>query len=142
MGPYGVGAFLLATNALVFEAWRFRGRPAGRRALVALTSLIVAVLAYDGWAWTRPESESRTLRVALIQPNVPLSIKHDRQTFSEQWAKLQTLTTEAAEDGADLIIWPETARPLTLFHDLSRPERTYWSRLSTLTRAQGLCNSC
>ena len=137
VGPYGVSAFLLVTNGLVFEAWRFRGRPAGRRALVALTSLIVAVLAYDGWAWTRPESESRTLRVALVQPDVPLSVKHDRHSVAEQWAKLETMTTEAAEGGADLIIWPETARPLPLLHHLSRPETYRMPEVQALARQVG-----
>ncbi len=137
VGPYGVGAFLLVTNGLIFELWRHRGRPAGRRALVALTVLFVAVLAYDGWAWTRPEPESRTLRVGLVQPDIRLSAKHDRRTFVEQWARLKAMTIEAVEDGAELVIWPETARPLPLLHDLSRPESYSMPEVQALARSVG-----
>ena len=137
VGPYGVGAFLLATNALVFEVWRHRGRPPGRRALIALASLMVAVLAYDGWAWTRPESGSRTLRVGLVQPDVPLSVKQDRETDAEQWAKLESMTIEAAAAGAELIVWPETARPRPLIHHLSLPATYRMPEVQALARRVG-----
>jgi len=121
-GPYGVGAFLLVTNGLVFEITRFRGQAAGRRAAVALASLVVAVVAYDAWAWTRPEPSERTLRVALIQPNVPLAVKRGANTESAQWATLVKLSREAAALGAALIVWPESSRPTPLIHDLDRPQ--------------------
>lgn len=137
VGPYGVAAFLLATNGLAFEVWHFHGRPAGRRAAIALGCLILAVLAYDGWAWTRPETGGRVLRVALIQPNIPLSTKHDRESYAEQSTKLRNMTLEAVAQGAELVIWPETARPYPLLHDLDRPETHRMPEVQSLARQTG-----
>jgi apolipoprotein N-acyltransferase len=117
-----VGAFLLVVNGLAFETARFWGRPAGRRAAVAVALVLVTVLVYDGWAWTRPVGEGRTLRVALVQPNIPLAVKHDPGTAGEQWRTLVDLTRRAAESDPDLIVWPESARPIPLIHELDRPE--------------------
>jgi apolipoprotein N-acyltransferase len=121
VGPYGVCAFLLATNGLVFEVVRFRGHSTGRRSAIALAALLAGVLAYDGWAWTRPAPEGETLRVALIQPNVPLTVKRAQNTYADQWSTLMEMTLQAAESDPDLIVWPESARPIPLIHDLDQP---------------------
>jgi len=134
VGPYGVGAFLLVTNGLVYEAFASRGKLAGRRALIALAGLFLVVLAYDGWAWTRPEPANGTLRVALIQPNIPLDVKHDKATASAQWMRLASLSREAAEQGADLIVWPESARPKPLYHWLEVPDTYRMSDVQGLAK--------
>jgi apolipoprotein N-acyltransferase len=138
LGPYGVGAFLLVVNGLVFEAVRFLGRPAGRRAAVAVTLVVVAVLAYDGWAWTRPATDARTLRVALVQPDVPLAVKHDPGSAGRQWRTLVDLTRRAAERDPDLIVWPESARPHPLIHELDRPESLRMVEVQALARQVGV----
>jgi len=138
VGPYGVGAFLLAVNGLLFEAVRFRGEVRGRRAAIALAVLLVTVLAYDGWAWTRPEPARGTLRVALIQPNIPLSVKRASHTAGEQWETLMELTLEAAELDPDLIVWPESARPFALVHDLDQPESWRMTEVQSLARHVGV----
>jgi apolipoprotein N-acyltransferase len=134
VGPYGVGAFLLVTNGLLFEAIRFRGERGGRRAAIALGLLFAAVLAYDGWAWTRPEPDGNTVRVALIQPDIPLAVKHDQNTIAEQWSTLMEQTLQAAESDPDLIVWPESARPIPVVHDLDRPES--WRMVEVQALAQ------
>jgi apolipoprotein N-acyltransferase len=134
VGPYGVGAFVLVTNGLLFEAIRLRGRREGRRSMIALAVLFVAILAYDSWAWTRPEPNERTLRVALIQPDISLAVKHDRSTVDRQSTTLFELTLEAAEHDPDLIVWPESARPMPLIHSLDRPES--WSMVEVQALAK------
>jgi apolipoprotein N-acyltransferase len=138
IGPYGVGAFLLATNGLVFEVARFRGGATGRRAAVALAALLAAVLAYDGWAWTRPAPEGETLRVALIQPDIPLDVKHARNTYADQWSTLMDLTLRAAERDPDLIVWPESARPIPLIHDLDEPRSWQMPEVQALAAQIGV----
>ncbi len=138
VGPYGVTAVLLATNGLLFEAIAGRGRPTARRALAALALLLGAVLAYDAWAWNRPEPEGRTLRVGMVQPNIPLSVKHDSTAGAEQLEKLRELSHRAAQMGAELIIWPESARPGALKHWLDRPETYALPDVSALARSIGV----
>jgi apolipoprotein N-acyltransferase len=124
IGPYGVGAFVLAVNGLLFEALLHRGRPAGKRAAIALAVLLALTLGYDAWAWTRPAPRGETLRVALVQPDIPLLVKRGEDTDAEQWAKLADLTKQAARavERPDLIVWPESARPRPLYHWLNVPE--------------------
>jgi apolipoprotein N-acyltransferase len=138
VGPYGVGAALLAANGLLYESTgRTRSR-ARWQARLALAGLAAAVLGYDLFAWTRPAPPGPTLRVALVQPNVPLAVKHAPDTVHEQWTQLVELTREAARDAPDLIVWPESARPLPLVHDLARPETWSMMEVQGLARQVGV----
>lgn len=133
-GPYGIGAVMLLFNAWIYAAIVHRGNPRGRRAAVGLASLTVVVLLYDTWAWTRPEPEEPSVRVALLQPNIPLEVKRGGEHVSEQWSTLVEQTVIAAENGAELVIWPETARPLPMHHWLERPETRSMLEVENLAR--------
>jgi len=122
VGPYGVGLFILAANGLLFEALVLRARPAGRRAAVALALLLALVLGYDGWAWTRATRSSGSVRIALVQPDIPLLVKRSAGTEAEQWAKMEQLTRQAAQLEPELIVWPESSYPVPLYHWQDRPE--------------------
>jgi apolipoprotein N-acyltransferase len=138
VGPYGVTAVLLALNGLVFQVLGGWGTRGARRALGAIGIVVAAVLAYDAWAWYRPEPAARTLRVGLIQPNVPLSVKHDPATHEAQWQTLVALSRRAAASGAELIVWPESARPDTLYHREDHPETYRMADVSALARELGV----
>jgi apolipoprotein N-acyltransferase len=122
VGPYGVALLMLLVNGLLYESLLRRGEPVARRAAVTLAVLLALVLGYDLWAWQRPLPPGDSVRVAVIQPNIPLVIKMDDQTAQEQWDKLSRLSRKVAEEQPDFIVWPETARPRPLFHWLDRPE--------------------
>lgn len=136
-GPYGVGAFMLAVNGLAYDiisGWR---TARGRRAAAVFITLFGTVLAYDSWAWVRPIGERRLLRVAYVQPNIQLVIKWDSATDAEQWRILERMTREAAEAGAELVFWPETARPNVLVHAPDRPETYAMPDVQQLARDTG-----
>jgi apolipoprotein N-acyltransferase len=118
-GPYGVGLALLLSNALVYESWRARVPSRRVRALAALAVLATSILVYDGWKWTHPPEATGRLRIAFLQPNIPLSMKWDAAEDSRQDQLLADLTRKAASLGAEVVIWPETARPRPLYF---RPE--------------------
>lgn len=139
VGPYGVGAFLLAVNGLLYEAVR-RGERARRvRSGLALAGLLAVVVGYDAWAWTHPPSSEAALRVALIQPNIPLFVKMDPDTDAAQWEVLRRATVEAARSGRpDLIVWPETARPAALVHRVDQPATYAMPEVQALAREIGV----
>jgi apolipoprotein N-acyltransferase len=134
VGHYGVGAVLLALNGLVFETIEGWGRPAGRRAGAVLALLVVAILGYDAWAWNRSLDVEGSVRVGLVQPNVPIEVKHDPAADDEQARTLSELSRRAAEHGAELIVWPESARPRALYHWLDRPETFAMADVQALAR--------
>jgi apolipoprotein N-acyltransferase len=133
-GPYGVGGVLLVSSALLYEAWQ--ARSAGRRArsLGAWALMIAAVLAYDGVAWTHPPAASGTLRVSFVQPNIPLEEKRGESTDAEQTATLESLTIKAAQAKPDVVVWPETARPIPIFHVPGRPATYAMPEVQSLAR--------
>jgi len=139
VGPFGVSAFLLAVNGLLYEIWvRPAGRPR-RSALIAVVLLIGSVLLYDGWSWSRPDPPAETIRVGLVQPDISLEAKFDTQnTASEQWQVLQALTRDAAARQAELIIWPESAVPLPLYHMEGNDESYKLSNVGWLARELGV----
>lgn len=122
-GPLLVTLVLLAAGALLARAWARRAAPV--RALVPAACaaalwigppLLVPPLPPD------PVAAPATLRVGLVQPAVPLAEKLDRTRWPATWEKLRTLSAQAARD-ADLVVWPETARPGPLFWDEREPFR-------------------
>lgn len=134
VGPYGVGAAILAVNGLVYGLCR-----SGRRTRVlhgvGLVVLGGAILAYDTAAWMGEDApQDGTLRVALVQPNVALVDKMDATTDARQIGTLARLTREAAASDPGVIVWPETARPLAVYHDRGRPETYAMPEVSALAR--------
>jgi apolipoprotein N-acyltransferase len=121
VGPYGVGAFMLAANGLAYETWRGWAAARWRRPLAGLVTMLAVVLCYDAWAWTHAPEPDAVLRVAYVQPNIPLTVKDDLKTADAQWEVLARLTREAAARDPDLIVWPESAYPRPLYHWLERP---------------------
>jgi apolipoprotein N-acyltransferase len=121
VGPYGVGAVVLVVNALAYEVVR---GPRRRRigSAIGLAALVAFVLAYDAWSWTRHETGDATIRVAVIQPNVPLDVKREEGNEETQYDVLTRLTHQAGHDEPDLIVWPESAHPDPIYHWTEVPE--------------------
>jgi len=134
VGPYGLGAAVLALNGWAYEIVFRRGAERRRAALGAL-ALALAVLGYDAWAWNHWSAPSAdSVRVGIVQPNVSIDDKSGFGSEHEQSKTLKRLTRRAAADGATLVVWPETARPYGLYHDLGRPETLTMPELEVLAR--------
>ena len=138
VGPYGVGAILLILNGLLYAAWVGRKEAGGRRAAYAVVAIVAIVLAYDGWSWFRPLPAGREVRVALVQPDIPLLVKWDEQSEAEQLRTLGELTRQVAQQQPDLIVWPESARPAPLYHWLDRPETRRMAEVQWLAKEIGI----
>ena len=124
VGPYGVGAFALAVNGLIYDGFLAARDGDFRRPRMALGLLLVVVLSYDAWCWVRPLPEGESLRVAIVQPNIPIDEKHDEATSTRQFETLARLSRQARQDGASWIVWPESARPGPVYHWLQH-DSTY-----------------
>lgn len=112
-GVFGL-SFVVALGGAALAALvaaRYRGAPLPRSALAALA--VVAALHVAGAidrARDDPPAGPR-LRVAVAQGNIDQGVK-----WSPEWAErtleiYEALTRRAAADGAQLVLWPETAVP-------------------------------
>lgn len=106
VGVYGMSLAAAVTAGLLAAAWLDR-----RRALFLYVPIAVALwllgAAAGHVAWVAPTGAP--LRVALIQANIPLSIKWQsdrRQGIIDRYVRL----SEQAH-AADLVVWPEAAVP-------------------------------
>lgn len=114
-GVYGVSAVLVLFNVVVAEVLRERGREVRRLlpGLVTVTVLLVVLPALGRWrvAELRRDPAVGSLRVGLTQGNVEQDRKWDPAFQDETMARYRGLTLAAAEAGAQLVVWPETAAP-------------------------------
>jgi apolipoprotein N-acyltransferase len=137
-GPYGVGLVLLLSNALLFAALWAPSRARRRAHLAAWGALAVAVVGYDAWAWTHPPAASGSVRIAFVQPNVPLALKMDPADDERQDRLLDRLTRKAAAMNAEVVIWPETARPHAVYRRTDHPETYAMTEVQALAKATGV----
>ncbi len=72
------------------------------------------IRAIDG---VRPGARAR---VALLQPGIAASTRWEDDRAPQLLAGLAALTERAAQQGADLIVWPEAAYPYRLSHGARR----------------------
>ncbi|MDP2792723.1 MAG: apolipoprotein N-acyltransferase [Sulfurisoma sp.] len=108
LGSYGVAFVAALIAALVAFGWK-RFWPA----TLAVT-LLVAGFALRGISWTEPTGAPLT--VALLQGNVPQSLKWDPNRLG---LSVETYLRLAREHPAQLTVLPETAIPL-LFDEVPR----------------------
>ncbi|HET7746979.1 MAG TPA: apolipoprotein N-acyltransferase [Vicinamibacteria bacterium] len=130
---YAVSFVVVATSAAIAYAIVDGGRGRGARALSGAAALVAATLGYGSWVMGRPPSEAGRLRVGLVQASIPQDEKWDPAEAMTNYGHHVALTREAADRGARLVVWPESALPY-LF------DRTPWvaEALRALTRERGL----
>ncbi len=104
---------------------------AGWKPLAASLGVLVLCGSYGLLRLGQP-AEGRSLRVAVVQGSVPQDVKWDRRFREETFRTHEMLTRAAADAGADLVIWSESA---TAFVYQREPD--YQQRLAALVRESG-----
>jgi apolipoprotein N-acyltransferase len=83
-----------------------------RRAAIAALAGVAVLHAAGGFERMRDEvPASRTVRAAVLQGNVDQAVKWSAEFAERTLADYEALTRRAAEQGAELVLWPETAVP-------------------------------
>ncbi|MGA1841443.1 MAG: apolipoprotein N-acyltransferase [bacterium] len=77
--------------------------------------LLVLLISFWGRSVQKNNNISGSVRVGLVQGNIPQDIKWNKETFGWSFERYKALTKDLAEAHPSLIIWPETAMPLD-FH--------------------------
>ncbi len=119
-GAGGVSFLVAMVNGLVAEIILF-GRtrltsPTGRTGLTGMVVktgvvglAVLAALLYGRWRIAQ-EADCVTPgpKVALLQSNVPQSVKRTFESGQELFGELMEQSRAAVEGGAELVVWPET----------------------------------
>lgn len=110
IGPHGLGLLTMTIVGIpAFGAWSRQGALLGVTALAAVwaTGFASNLL----WAPSLPEAQ---LRLRLVQPNAPQHEKWDPAYAAHFYRRQLALTSAAANEPLDLVIWSETAVPFWL----------------------------
>jgi len=86
------------------------------KSIVPLVLFFLAITLLREWGEKRADYfknniSPNKLKVALIQANIPQSIKWDKFSQDEILQRYKNLTESAAKNNPDLIIWPESSLP-------------------------------
>jgi apolipoprotein N-acyltransferase len=129
-GVYGVSALIVLANAVLALAllcWAekpWQHQPVPRRLVVrggvVVGCLLLLTAGYGIYRMNVVDgrvAHAEHAEVAVVQGNIDQGVKWDPGFQMLTTAKYKELSAKAAEQGADLIVWPETATPFYLFHD-------------------------
>lgn len=113
-GPLGVSALLLASNGALYDL--FLEKPRRAQPAIAAFAVIAASLVYGHvriGQVDRARASAPHLTVGVVQTNVAFDMKGpNRARFAaHQLYDLNTQTAALQSEGADLVVWPETAFP-------------------------------
>ena len=125
-GSYFISFLLLTVNGVLAYALCYRAK---QTACIALSAgLIVGNLTFGLIRMKQPDAADSTVRVAVIQGNISSHDKWELSTTYRMMQRYRDLTAQAAEAGAELIVWPETA--VTVALNRSKTMKTYVSDLA------------
>lgn len=113
-GPYGISALVMFFNAVIFTVLLRRGSQRLQTwSLSTLTAMMIVALIFGNWRMHElhsTKSEGK-LRVAMVQGDIPQSIKWDPKFLGKNFATYLEETRNATREHVDLAIWPEAADP-------------------------------
>lgn len=123
IGLSALMAFLAAAGALLW-IWRRQDAEARPAALWGLGGAMVLMLALPAGSFFAPvppgdRTDLRTepLRISAVQADVSLDDKWKAARIDSTRIPYRDLTLAAARDGAELVVWAETAVPAYVRHD-------------------------
>jgi apolipoprotein N-acyltransferase len=114
-GVYGVSLLLVTVNCAL--AWILQ-QPRNRFAWLGVAATLLMSISHFGygvWRESQPlDQRQEQLQVALVQGNIDQAIKWDPQYRQATIDTYLQLSQQAADEGAELLIWPEAATPFFL----------------------------
>ena len=110
LGSYFVTFMLVSVNFLL--AMALINPPKIKLGVLCATVLILFQYGSGAILWyLKDVSQGEKIKVACIQGNISSAEKWDSSSITKTLTNYQRLTEDAANQGAELVIWPETAFP-------------------------------
>ena len=115
-GPYFTGALVMLPATIA--AWWITQKPLPIARVIVGGALAVLVLVWWGTGLVaskliaRPGS-GEVVTAAMLQPNISQQMRWDEANVIAIYKKMIAMTHEAAQHGAQVIIWPESTVPLS-----------------------------
>ena len=124
-GVYGLSFVTVLGGAALARLARARRSPRSS-SLAAGAALATVLAAHAAGLLLRaaePPDPTETVRVAVLQGNIPQGVKWSREWYERTLGVYEDLSRRAGAQGAELIVWPETAVPGVIDTDARHTER-------------------
>jgi len=125
-GIYGISFLVAAVNSSIFDVvfyWpkKMREEPLLPRWPLTLSIIILLVtitgILFYGYEKLSESSRSRSIKVSVVQGNIPQDKKWDAKFQKEVIDTYKRLSLSVSGRSPDLIVWPETAVPFIFGYD-------------------------
>jgi apolipoprotein N-acyltransferase len=115
-GPYFVGALIVLPSAVI--AWWITQKPAPIARVFVGGALGILLLVWWGTGLVAAKLIARPngtppMTAALLQPNITQEMRWDRENVLAIYQRMMDMTVAAAQNGAQVVIWPESTVPLS-----------------------------
>ncbi len=116
-GVYGVSFLVLLVNGVLWELIRAKidkSRPPLRLAFITGLTMILVLVYGDVriGEFSRAPKDKSTFTVGILQGNIPQDIKWEQASRHHTFSTYERLGRQAVQEGAGLLIWPETSAPV------------------------------
>ncbi len=109
-GVYLIGGIILMVNVAIYKASRREFLP-----LVLSICVLATVAAWGGWRMENLPAGGRPIKVGVAQANISQDMKWLPEMIGPTIDIYSRLTEDAVDQGAELVVWPETACNFYLF---------------------------
>ncbi len=130
-GVYGISFIIVLTNVVIFNIYLYIKTKNCKKQSISLSACLISfvslililffVLGYGKWRILKTDKEVKTsefAKVAVIQGNIDQSEKWDTKKQMIITKKYIALSDSVKKIAPDLIVWPETATPFYLIHNV------------------------
>jgi len=138
LGVYGLSALIAFVNGAIFIAllhllkrrWQQTGitRQLATGSIIALTMGVVLTGSYGHWRLQAIDNliaKAPQTRISVIQGNIDQGVKWDPAFQIETIKKYNRLSSAAAKQQPDLIVWPESATPFYFLYEAAPSELVF-----------------
>lgn len=116
VGAYGLSLIILFINVCLYIIIKdvFEKRILNYKYVIVVIALIFIPLLYGSVKTANSNESRKTINVGIIQPNLDPWEKWEGGGLEKQLDTYLQLSKKAADQGAQIIVWPESALPVYL----------------------------
>jgi len=124
IGAFGLSLVVLYINLFLYKAFFYykEERNVAVKYLVIAISFFLVFIVYGMIKISTFKPSDKKVRVGLVQPNINPWKKWELGSLQDLVDNYLDLSVQAIDDGAQIILWPETALPVYLMNSGYRAE--------------------
>ena len=127
IGSYGLTILIIYANIFAYLSWKSIIVEKKKNFIFSIITFLIIILPilYGSFKLNSNKSFSNKLTVGLIQPNLNPNKKWEVGNINEQVDLYVGMSEDAIKQGAELVIWPETALPVYLLTNTYNKQTKY-----------------